>query len=132
MAKLKIKKSKPKIRKPRPRTVRDSKALKRLDYLTLLAKTKNKKRRNALIEVSENLEVKALSECFLNFLMGEIKVPKSYIGSIRRHKNDMRLLASKSQSYKKKRKILKKAGGIGDCLPRFLPFALKVLSKLTK
>jgi len=109
--------------------VKQPKALSKRDFLTMLARTKDKKRRKTLIEIANSSEIKAISECILNFLSGRIKVPQSYLASAQAHKNSMRLIANRRPSIKEKKKVLIEKG---DFLPKFLPFALKTISNLKK
>ena len=43
-------------------------ALKRQDYLSLLANSKQARRRNSLIELATPSEIKAVAECILNVI----------------------------------------------------------------
>jgi len=103
-------------------------ALKRRDYLNLLSKSRKKKRRNALIDLGDREEINAVSECILNLLKNNIKIPKSKLRSIKKHKHTMRDVVDKNLSVSKRKKILKQKGG--GFLPVVLPLALSALSKL--
>lgn len=81
------------------------------EFLHLLSNTKNKKRRNGLIDVAENKEIKAISECIHNILLGNVPVTKKQIEHLRKYRHILRTLASRCSSLKKKRKILKQKGG---------------------
>ena len=68
-------------------------ALKRRDYLTLLANSKDVKRRKALLDVATKQEIDAISECLLNIVNGRVRISPSKIGKlkkIKRHLKDLK------------------------------------------
>jgi uncharacterized protein YlxP (DUF503 family) len=95
--------------------------------LTLLSKTKEKKRRNKLIDVASNNEIRAISECIMNIIQGNVPISKTQLQHLKQHKNVLRSISSKCHSMKRKRTILKQKGGF---LPAIIPVALKALSSL--
>lgn len=97
------------------------------DYLSLLAKSKSRKRRNALIELADRGEILAIAECIHNILRGNVRLPTACARRMRRHKNDMRMLAKKTGSIKSKKKLLKQRGGF---LPAILPIAVSLLGSV--
>ena len=69
------KNKKSKSRKPR-KFARDSYAIKHKDYLSLLSKSKQKNRRNRLLELANSGEIQAVSECISNILNGNVPISK--------------------------------------------------------
>lgn len=106
---------------------RMSTALKKKDYLTLLATSKEAKRRKALLEIASRTEIDAISECLLNILSGKVKIPPKKLHHLRKIKRHLRDLTNKRCSFKKRKQILKQKGGF---LPTLLPIALSVLGSL--
>jgi hypothetical protein len=102
-------------------------ALKHRDFLTLLGNTKNKKRRNALIEVGTSGEIDGVSECILNILMGRVPLKPNQIRKLRKIKRYLRQLADKKCSLKKRKHILKQKGGF---LGALIPIAVSALGSL--
>ena len=95
-----------------------SKALKHKDYLSLLAKSKQVKRRNLIIDLANAEEIKAIAECILT---------NNQVKKLKQHKKYMRLIAQKSFSNKKKKSILKQKEGF---LPTLIPLALSALGSI--
>ena len=60
--------------------------------------------------------VKALCECSLNVLKGNIKLNKTQKTRLRRYKNILRQLASKKPATKTRKQLLQKGGFIGALL----------------
>ena len=104
-----------------------SKALKHKDYLSLLAKSKQAKRRNLIIDLANADEIKAVAECILNVLLGNITLTNKQVKKLKRHKKYMRLVAQKSFPSQKKKAILKQKGGF---LPTLIPLALSALGSV--
>ena len=102
--------------------------LKRKDYLNLLAKSKHKKRRNALIDIADKGEIKALAEILVNVLHGNIQLTKAQKTKLQKYKNVLRQLCTQQCSASKKKEVLKQHGGI---LGLVLPIAMSLLSGLT-
>jgi hypothetical protein len=99
---------------------KSSEILKRKDFLNLLAKSKSRKRREALINLADTGELKSLIEIFLNALYGNIPLPKSLIKRMRRYKTPLRELVRKNTSAKRKKEILSNTQ-VGGILPLLLP-----------
>ena len=102
-------------------------ALKRRDYLTLLANSKDVKRRKALLDVATKQEIDAISECLLNIVNGRVRISPSKIGKLKKIKRHLKDLTNKRCSFKKRKEILKQEGGF---LTSILPVALSVLGSL--
>jgi len=115
--------AKKKLRKKSPQ------ALTKRDFLTIVAKSRGRKRRNALIQVADKSEISALSECVMNFLAGKVKMPKKHLEFLKKYKKAMRLIAEKNKNLKTKKSLLQKKG---EFLPEILPFALRTIGKLEK
>ena len=86
------------------------KALKKADFLTLLARTKSTKRRKALIDIADRDEILAISECIKNTLMGKVPLSTLQKSKLKSSKLILRKLVGKT-SHKGKKEILKKKGG---------------------
>ena len=95
------------------------------DYLTLLSKSKNKDRRNKLIDVASSGELSAVMECITNIINGNVPLSQEKLKQLRRHKNILRSLAKKCYPNKQKKSVLKQKGGF---LPALLPLALKAVT----
>lgn len=104
-----------------------SKALKRRDYLSLLARSKGKKKRNLLAQLADKEDMDALSECTLNFLKGHLPVSGDVLRRLRYHKSALRELSRKRTPLKRKREIVSLRGGF---LSFLLPLALDTISSL--
>lgn len=104
-------------------------ALNRKEYLTLLAKARNRQRREKLIDLANKHEIIAVAEIVLNLLKGQIPLTDKQNSSIKRYKNVLREITRRSTSLKKKKRLLKQKGGF---LPTLIPIALTILSNLIK
>ena len=102
-------------------------ALKRKDFLTLLASAKTKKRRNALIDYADKDDILAICECITNALRGNIKLTPAKIKRLKRHKECLRVLSKTGVSLKKRKAALKQNGGF---LPLLIPAAVSAISSL--
>ena len=102
-------------------------ALKRRDYLTLLANSKDVKRRKALLDVATKQEIDAISECLLNIVNGRVRISPSKIGKLKKIKRHLKDLTNKRCLFKKRKQILKQEG---EFLTSILPVALSVLGSL--
>jgi hypothetical protein len=60
--------------------------------------------------------MKAISECSLNVLKGNVRLTQAQKRRLCKHKQSLRLLAKKSTSTKQRKKILQKGGFIGALL----------------
>ena len=80
-----------------------------------------------MVDLADQNELAAISECILNVLVGNVKLGKSQKSKLTKHKNIMRLIARKNLSSKRKKSILKQKGGF---LPAILPLAISALTSL--
>lgn len=103
-----------------------SKIIKEKEYLTLLAKTKNRKKRAALIDLATANEINALSELIVNILNANVPLNPKTKTRLVRYKTDLRELCKKTLSTKTKKRLLQK-GGILNVI---LPLAISALSSL--
>ena len=83
--------------------------------LRLLHKLKPSVVRQVMREAPPDL-IKALCECALNVLKGNIKLSPAQLKKLARYKNVLRSLAAKRTSVKKRKTILQKGGLIGALL----------------
>lgn len=104
-----------------------SKALKHKDYLTLLSKAKNVKRRKLLIDLADCSEVRAISECIANVLTGNVRLNTAQKKKLKKHKKVLRFLMDKKPTASDKKKVLYQKGGF---LTALLPLALSAVSSL--
>ena len=103
------------------------KALRHRDFLSLLGKSKQGKRRKMLLEAATTDEIKAIAECALNLLTNRIKLNSSQKRKLKRHKETLRYVAHKGTNIKKKRRALQQKGGF---LASLLPLAISAVSSL--
>lgn len=103
---------------------RDPYAYQHKEYLTLLSKSRNKSRRNKLIDIANNGEIQAVSECIMNIIDGNVPVNKKELQQLTQHKQILRSLANKCFPIKKKKTILKQKGGFLNLL---VPLAMRAI-----
>ncbi len=88
------------------------------------------KQRKAILETSDDKLVKALCECSLNLLKGNIPLTDGQKTKLNRHKHILRRLAEKQQSLKSKRELLQQQRGfVGTLLKVILPTLATLLLK---
>ena len=104
-----------------------SAAIKHKDFITLLSKSKQKKRRNLLIELASSQELKAIIEFIVNILRGNVSLNDRKKKKLTRFKIIMREVALKSNPIKKKKRILQQKGGF---LGALIPIALSAIGSL--
>ena len=104
-----------------------AKVLKHKVFLTLLGKSKQKRRRNMLISLANNGELKAIIECIINVLYGNVPLKKEDHSKLKRFKKSMRQVVRKAEPMKYKREILQQKGGF---LGSLIPIALTALTSL--
>jgi hypothetical protein len=73
-----------------------------------------------MIRLCDRGLVDCFSECAKNVLKGTVPLTSAQLRKLRRQKNNLRLLAVKKTSVKKKKKILQKGGFIGAIIPPIL------------
>lgn len=103
--------------------------LKRSDYLSLLGSTRQKKKRELLIDFASSKDIRAVLEIVYNLLYGNLPLSSAQRRTLRKYQSTLRQIVSKTASLKRKREILKQDGGF---LPTLIPIALSVLSSLIK
>jgi len=96
--------------------------LKRIHRLGECAKKK-------LIKDCDRKLIECFCECSKNILKGNVPLKQAQMKRLRREKN-LRALALKKTSLKKKRKILQKGGFIGAILPPILTVLSSLLGGL--
>ena len=102
-------------------------ALKKKDYLTLLANSKDNERRKALLDLATKQEIDAISECLLNIVNGCVRIPPGKLAKLRKITRHLRDLTNKRCSFKRRKQILKQQGGF---LTTILPVALSLLGSI--
>ena len=107
--------------------MKTSKALKHKDYLTLLSKAKKVKRRRMLIDLADADEIRAIAECVINVLSGNVRLKSEQKRRLQRHKTAMRHIASKNSNTKLKKRVLQQKGGF---LSALLPLALSAVGSV--
>lgn len=92
------------------------------NYLSVLRTIKhmNEKNRQRVIAKCNSDLIDCFCECALNVLKGNVPLKKAQLNKLRREKQNLRQLARKRVSLKKKRKILQKGGFLGALLPPVL------------
>lgn len=73
-----------------------------------------------MIRLCDRGLVDCFSECAKNVLKGTVPLTSAQLRKLRRQKNNLRLLAVKKTSVKRKKKILQKGGFIGAIIPPIL------------
>lgn len=86
----------------------------------------DKKMFNALLYTSGSDSIKAVCECILNCLNGNIKLTETEKNKISKYKIHLRNLLKKSVSIKKKKQILNQYGG--SFLPIIIPAVLSTIA----
>lgn len=109
------------------RMEKKSKTLKEREYISLLAKTPNKKQRSALIDLASPTQLESILEIVQNILNSNIPLNTKNKRNLSKYKKELRQLCKKNLSTKKKKSILKQKGGILNLL---LPLAVSALSSI--
>jgi lipoate synthase len=76
--------------------------------------------RRKLIKNCDKQLIDCFCECCKNVLKGNVELNSRQLKRLRREKNNLRALALKKTSLKKKRKILQKGGFLGALIPPVL------------
>ena len=100
--------------KKQPKVVRNS------DYLSLLGRTKNKRKRQQLIALADRDQIDSISEIIENVLRGTLVLNQVQLARLKRYKNAMRQLVLRKTPLQKKKDYLHTYSG------GFLPFLLKI------
>lgn len=90
------------------------------EYLRALQKLKPC-HRAALLKTANSSTVRCICECVYNILQGKIRLNKTQLACLARHKKILRKLVKRGENWQKKKQILVQSGGA------FLPFLLTPL-----
>ena len=101
--------------------------LKRKDFLNLLATTKNRKRREGLVDLAMGDEIRAITEIVRNSLKGNVPLNADCLAKLKRHKMRFRLLSQKKYPVHEKRELIKQTGGTWASL---IPVAVSTVASL--
>lgn len=99
---------------------------KQLDQLKLLNSCPRKLQKTILKKLPSPC-IKAICECCLNVLKGNVPLSKHQKGGLRKHKGTLRKLADRKPSLFTKKKLIVQKGGFLNIL---LPAALSALAGL--
>jgi hypothetical protein len=88
----------------------------------------DKAKRKLIKECDKHL-IDCFCECSKNILKGNVPLKASQLKKLRHEKNNLRALALKKTSLKKKRKILQKGGFIGAIIPPVLAVLGSLVSR---
>lgn len=103
------------------------KAIARKDFLSLLAKSKTSKRRRLLTDWADKADIDAISEISLNTLNGNVKLTPQMRKKLKRHRDAIRMLATKRASLVRRKNLVKQHGG---WLSSLIPIALATVTTL--
>ena len=95
-------------------------------FLQMLSKS-NPKYRKTLINGAPPEIMKLLSECALNILKGTITLTKDEKSNLRKHRNQLRQMATPKISTRTKRKIVQKGGMLQAMLKPILKATLPLV-----
>lgn len=109
-------------KKQQPKVVRNA------DYLSLLGRTKNKRKRQQLIALADRDQVGAISEIIDNILRGTLVLNTAQQKRLRRYKTCMRELVLRSTPLQRKKQYLHTYSG--GFLPFLISAALPVIGNL--
>lgn len=110
-----------------------SKAMKHVDFLSLLGRSKNRLKRGQLLDYAGKDEIDAIAECVFNVLQGRVPIESAKLRRLRYYKNVMRSLIDKNTPINKKKLVLKQKGGfLGAILPASIGLITSLLPELIK
>lgn len=112
-----------------PNNKKQPKAIRNADYLSLLGRTKNKKKRQQLIALADRDQIDAISEIVQNILQGTLVLTQVQHDRLRRYKNCMRRIITRSTPLHQKKAYLQTYSG-GGFIPLILSAAIPVIAKL--
>lgn len=101
------------------------KAVEHADYLSLLHRTKNKKKLNQLVDYASRDQIDAISEVTENVLRGVLVLNQIQQERLKKYKKCLRLLAARNTSIKRKKEQLRKYSG--GFLPALLGAAIPAI-----
>ena len=107
---------------------------KHADLLKVLAKAKPATCK-AILKTADKSLIHCLCECAHNVLKGNVTLSKAQKARLTRYKQDLRAIAKKTTSQKRKQKVLQKGGFLPALLapllaPLIAPLASKAIGKL--
>lgn len=109
------------------------KVLQRKDFLTLLAKSKKPKQRKLLMDWAEKADLRALSECTLNVLNGNVPLTPKQRKNLEKFKRSLRILCDiKTSDRIKKREVVQRGGFLQFLIPLALSAATSIIPELVK
>ena len=95
-----------------------------------IGKTKTKRERSNLLKNFDNCVITAIAEISKNCLLGNIPLSKCNYNKIKKYKNDIRKIASKRTTLKKRRNLIVQKGGFLNILiPTVLSLLANVIEK---
>lgn len=97
-----------------------------ITYLDVLAKTKPSTR-TAIIENADKDLIICLCECALNILNGNIPLDRDQFNKLLKHKEQIRLLASKKLKHADRKEIIQNGGFLPALLAPILGIAGQLL-----
>ena len=100
-----------------------------IDFLKVLCKA-SPKQRCGIIEGANSELIKAICECALNCLKGNVSLTHDQKQKLNRHKQKLRILAHKKHSIAKKKKFLVQKGGFVSLLLKPILAAVTTLAPL--
>lgn len=109
--------------------LKNSKTLKRKDFLTLLGNARTIAKRKYILDNCSTDDINAISESCNNLLANNIKLSKRQYKSLKKHQTDIRKIARSNIKPKTKKKILIQRGGFLNVL---LPLAVEAIIGLIK
>ena len=86
--------------------------------------------RKAILAGADNELVKAICECALNVLNGNVTVPKRKLARLQRYKKTLRRLVDKKCGVGEKRDIIQQRGG--NILLALLPAVVSTIASLVR
>jgi len=91
-------------------------------YLPILKQIQRlgEKAKKQFIKKCDREFIDCVSECAKNVIKDNVPLKPTQLRRLRRERSNVRVLASKKTSLKKKRRILQKGGFLGALLPPFL------------
>lgn len=101
------------------------------DTLHYLCYCKNKKATKAIVNPAQPDLINCFSEICTNVLNGNVPLSAKEKNKLKRYKNYIREMASKSSSQKSKRRVLQKGGFIGAILKPLIGLIGPLLSGLS-
>lgn len=113
-----------------PSKKKQPKAVRNADYLSLLGRTKNKRKREQLIALADKDQIDAISEIIENILRGTLVLTEIQQKRLRRYKNCMRqVVIRKTPLHKKKAYLQTYSGGF---IPTLLQIGVPVVIDLAR